>query len=210
MTPRLKPQAKGPDQGGAWAVFGGVFDPVHRGHFALIDDLYATGRFDGVLFVPSFHPPHKGDRARASYDDRIAMLELALEDRDHYLASRIESELQEPGYTLNVVKEIKKRYPAARFSFIIGADNIADMRNWHRPEEVLKEIHVIAGARPGFDPQQMSRFPGERIEYVRTRTIDISSSDVRNRIAQGITLQELAEMVPDKVARYILERNLYR
>ena len=210
MTAKPKPQAKGPDEGGSWAIFGGVFDPVHRGHFALIDDLFATSRFDGVLFVPSYHPPHKGERACAPYTDRTAMLRLALENHDHYLVSTIESELEAPGYTLNVVRAIKKRFPTTGFSFIIGADNIADMRTWHQPEEVLKEIHVIAGARPGFDPQQMDSFPGERIEYVRTRAIDISSSDVRARIARGISLEELAGMVPEKVAQYILERKLYR
>lgn len=201
---------KGPEEGGSWAIFGGVFDPVHRGHLALIDDLSASGRFDGVLFVPSFHPPHKGNRARASYDDRVAMLQLALKARNHYLVSRIESELNSPGYTLNVVRGLKKRFPAAKFSFIIGADNIADMKNWHRPEEVLHEVHVIAGARPGFDPQQMSRFPADSIEYVRTREVDISSSDVRDSIARGVSPAELAEMVPEPVAQYILERKLYR
>lgn len=203
---------KGPEEGGSWAIFGGVFDPVHRGHLALIDDIFAIGRFDGVLFIPSFHPPHKPDRARAraSYNDRIAMLQLALKNRNDYLVSRIESELQGPGYTLNVVRELKKRFPTARFSFIIGADNIEDMKNWHRPEDVLREIRVIAGARPGFDPQKMSSFPGDSIEYVRTREVDVSSSDVRDSLARGVSAAKLAELVPEPVAEYILERKLYQ
>ncbi len=213
MFPLSQPQnkpPKGPEEGGRWAILGGVFDPVHSGHLTLAEDFLRTGRFDGILFVPSYNPPHKRFEAQASYEDRVNMLRLALEDHSQFVISLAESEMDAPGYTLNVVRWLKKRFPEAAFSFIMGADNIRDMKNWHQPEKIFEELPVLAGARPGYERPHSDEFPGDRIEFIPTSKVDVSATMIRERISEGMGPKELAQFLPEKVADYIVKRKLYR
>jgi nicotinate-nucleotide adenylyltransferase len=206
----LRNKAARPEKGGLWAVFGGVFDPVHNGHLALANSIFTAKGFDGILFVPSYNPPHKAGHPAASFEDRVSMLNLATADSDRYLVDTIESEIEGPGYTLNMVRAVKKRYPGADFRFIIGADNINDIGNWYRPDDVFREIKIIAGARPGFRLKDPGKYPKDRMEFVDTELADVSSSLIRERIASGISTEELAVLVPAPVARYIMEKRVYQ
>jgi nicotinate-nucleotide adenylyltransferase len=186
-----------------------VFDPIHYGHLRLAEDIQKTGGIDGVLFVPSWRPPHKVDGDATSFENRLAMVRLAVAGRGSFVVSDIEAELNGPGYTLNVIRALKNRYRQATFSFVMGADNVDDMKKWYHPEEILDEIEVIAGSRPGFEPH-VDRFPADRVRLVATSMIDLSSSQIRKRVAAGIDLEDLAQMVPAAVAGYIEDKGLYR
>ena len=210
METKPKRPGRSPERGGRWAVLGGVFDPVHYGHLTLADDLYKAEKYDGILLVPSFSPPHKNHTTAASYADRLAMLRLAVQGKESYVLSEIESEMDQPGYTVNTVRALKTRYPKATFYFIIGADNIGEIRSWYHPEEIFQEVEVVAGARPGFRPDQSNGPFAERIRLVPTGMVDVSSSEIRQKIRDGITIKELSKLVPSRVAEYIDDRRLYR
>jgi len=193
-----------------WAILGGTFDPVHNGHLTLAHDVLSMKMLDGLLLVPAFHPPHKPKECFASYEDRVAMLRLAIENYNYFAISLIEEELSGTGFTLHTVRALKKKYPAAGFYFLIGADNIEAIEDWYKPEAILDEIEIIAGTRPGFIPDRATHKLANKIEYITTTPVDISSSEIRNQIKRGADRTELVKLVPEKVADYIIRNELYR
>ncbi len=138
------------------------------------------------------------------------MLRLAIFDDASFMISSVEQNIAGPGYTINVVRKLKKMYPKAQLRFMLGADNLEAFWNWHLPWEILKEINILAGARPGFKPDSASKFPAGSVEYIQTRMLGVSSSGIREMIKSGISQNELAELVPQPVAAYIFSRGLYR
>jgi len=200
-----------PQLTGNWAIFGGAFDPIHRGHTTLALDILTTKQLTGVLFVPSFKPLLKLSTCKASFEDRIAMVRLAIEPYHAFKLSTIESEMGQPGYTLNTVRALKRMYPQVQFHFLIGADLLSEIGDWHQPEEILSEVPLIVGSRPT-DKNGADRKPygSDRIEYVETSLVDVSSSMIRDRIKVGIPLEELNGFVADDVALYIIRGKLYQ
>lgn len=193
-----------------WAILGGTFDPVHRGHLTLARDVLSMKMLDGLLLVPAYHPPHKPKNCFASYEDRVTMLKLAVENYNYFAVSRIEEELSGSGFTLHTVRALKKKYPAAGFYFLIGADNIEAIKEWYKPEEIIGEIKIIAGTRPGYRPDLATHELAVKIEYMTTTPVDISSSKIREKVKRGIERTELIKLVPEKVADYILRKKLYQ
>jgi nicotinate-nucleotide adenylyltransferase len=199
-----------PEPGESWGILGGVFDPVHCGHLALATDVQATRRLDGVLFVPTFEPPHRSAPPAAEYADRIEMLKLAVQDQTGFEISRIEETTSRPSYTLETVRALKTAHPGVEFSFIVGADNLGQLKTWREWEKILDEVRLLVGCRPGATVKELSALPAGRIDIVETSLVDLSSTYVRSRVKQGVPFDELAKMVPQAVATYILQRELYR
>jgi nicotinate-nucleotide adenylyltransferase len=205
-----------PEQGGNWGILGGTFDPVHRGHLALARGIYEQKKLIGVLFVPSIGHPFKQGQCQASFSDRVAMLRLAVENHECFLVSEIEAEMSLNGYTLDTVRACKQRYPLAEFSFIVGADILDELKHWHNPEQILKEVKVLVGSRPPYDKKQLvaqkqlAAFPSDKIELVPTSLIEVSSTEVRQEIRDNVSPDELDRLIPSKVRRYIQQRELYR
>jgi nicotinate-nucleotide adenylyltransferase len=198
-----------PELVGSWGILGGVFDPVHRGHLTLASDVYVACDLEGVLFVPAYAPPHK-EQQSASYENRCAMVLLAIATYPMFRASTVEKEMDAPSYSLNTVRELKSRFPAVQFSFIVGDDVPFELDNWHRPEELLQEVPLIVGSRSSEQPENANRFESKRISYIETSIVKLSSTEIRRRIHDGITPAELSGMVGEAVASYIEERRLYR
>jgi nicotinate-nucleotide adenylyltransferase len=199
-----------PSNGGEWGILGGAFNPVHRGHLALATDICTAKKSDGVLFVPSYIPPRKNAIKMAPFEDRVEMLSLALSEFAPLQISTIEAESDSPGYTLLTVRAITKRYPASRFYFIIGADLLAEFEGWYEADEILKELPVAVGSRPGGRLQIPETLPKDRFKSYETALLDISSRDIRAAIRSGVGRDQLVKLVPDRVADYIIERGLYR
>ncbi len=200
----------GPDAGTRWGIFGGLFDPVHWGHIDLADEMMHRADLNGVLFVPSYNPPHRLGEARAPFERRLDMLRLTLADRPSCLVSDVEATLDQPGYTIVLITELQRRYAGVEWLFIMGADNIATFRNWYQWEEILRNVKVLAGARPGETGSGIDDFPADRMQLVPTVTRDISSTEVRRLLKAGATIDRLAALIPEPAARYILEHGLYR
>lgn len=199
-----------PEPGERWGILGGVYDPLHNGHLTLARDIMSFRHLDGVIFVPTLDPPHRTNSPVASYDDRVRMAELAISDMPGFEVSRIEENTNRPSYTLETVRALKKAYPGAEYELIIGADQLTQLKTWYHWEDLLKEVILLVGSRPGSEVIALSDFPSDRVVAVETSLVDLSSTHIRSRIRQGVPQTELETMMPPAVVRYILERNLYR
>lgn len=188
------------------ALFGGTFDPPHEGHLAIAREAADRFALDRVLFVPAALPPHKAHGAIASYEDRIRMVELACRADARFEASRIESLSTGAGHRRNYSIDTVERLAAAGRKpdfFLIGADAFAEIGTWHRWKELIAEIEFIVVTRPG---AKMTIPPGARVRLLEGLKLDISSSDIRAKIAAG----DLHAPVPAPVLAYIVEHGLYR
>ncbi len=210
-------------------IFGGTFNPVHCGHLKAAEDTATAFRLDKVLFVPSYIPPHKPSRDIAPAADRFRMVEIACRGFAKFAASPIEVKAAERSYSILTLEKVKAMYPGAWIFFILGVDAFVEIGTWHEYERVLDECLFIVTDRPGFELEAAARVLGGRLE-ARTRRVvpgdeldderlaeatvfllpiealDISSTDIRNRVRSGRSLDGL---VPAAVAAYIREHQLY-
>ncbi len=198
--------------------FGGSFDPVHHGHLIVARAAAEQLGFDRIVLVPAGQSPHKS-RIYASAPDRLAMLRLAVEGQSAFEVSDVELARAGPSYTIDTLQELRLRHAQARLAWVIGADMLADLPKWRRAKELVEQFELVIAARP-MDGEQietalanMERFFGPqhaqrlRRSVVRTPLIEISSTDIRQRAAQG---KSIAYLVPAAVNKYISEHDLYR
>jgi len=196
-----------PINGGPWGIMGGAFDPVHYGHLILAEQAGQVCHLAGVLFVPSFQPPHRDRAPVASFEDRVEMTRLATDDNDGFVVSDIERDLDGPGYTLKLVDRLRQEYPQVEWSVILGTDNIALFDQWYKPEELVNVARIVVGNRPGFEHEYKNSEWADRVEEFAMPMIDISATRIRQRVAAGDSIRYL---VPESIRRYVGEKGLYR
>ncbi|HVO97469.1 MAG TPA: nicotinate-nucleotide adenylyltransferase [Bryobacteraceae bacterium] len=181
------------------AIFGGTFDPIHEAHLTVAREAADIFLLDRVLFIPAGNPPHK--EAGASYEDRYKMVELACVADPRFIPSRLE-EGQQKSYSINTIERVKAQPDAGRVYFVVGSDAFAEIRSWHRWEDVVREAEFIVVSRPG---HTYSIPAGARVHRLETVALPVSSSETRQALARGESPGEL----PPAVARYIHDRGLY-
>lgn len=192
--------------GSHWGFFGGAFDPPHAGHLRLATELVDKANLSGVLFAPTGRPAHKSEPV-ASFTERIAMTELACAVDQRFVASDIEGSITPPTYTVRVIEALRKAHPEVRFSVLIGADNLRILSSWREIENLLNLAPIIAAARPGQGPQQRIHEQWkDRVRLIEIDGLEVSSSDIRQRLAQKSTI---AGLTPPAVIDYIDQRKLY-
>jgi nicotinate-nucleotide adenylyltransferase len=185
------------------AIFGGTFDPIHDAHLAVAREAADAFSLDRVLFVPAKRPPHKLADVHAGFDDRLRMVELACAADTRFEASRIEDR---PGrsYSFDTAVLVREKYGAsARLFFLIGADAFAEIRSWHRWQDLMKLVEFIVVSRPrrAFDIPE-----GARVHRLDTLELPVSSSTIRKSLERG----ELDVPIPEPVLEYIRARGLYQ
>jgi len=194
-------------------IFGGTFDPIHLGHMIIAEqvaDELALGR---VIFVPGGIPPHKeASSVRASAEDRLAMVEAAVEGNERFSVDRVEVDAGRPMYSVETVPILKEQAPDDDWYFITGADEVSNLLTWKDPDLLLEEAVMVAATRPGYDLSKLGHLESrlqnfDRIFPVECSRVDISATGIRRRILQGKSIRYL---VPDRVYEVILERNLYK
>ena len=199
------------------ALFGGTFDPIHKGHMTVAHAALADPRFalERIYFIPADWPPHKKPRDISAYSDRYAMVELAIAEEPKFVASEIEAAApgaSEPNYSINTVKRFKATLAKDdNLYFIVGADSFRDIRKWHEPLALLRACKFIVANRPGVPLAEALKAapdgaPRDNISTIETIAEDVSSTQIRQAIAAGRPLEDL---VPAPVAQYIRERGLY-
>jgi nicotinate-nucleotide adenylyltransferase len=197
-------------------VLGGTFNPVHLGHLILAEQAREQYELSRVLLIPCARPPHKEPGSLAPEKHRLGMLSLALEHDLYLESSDIEIRRGPPSYSVDTMRELENEFPGAEFFFIIGADSLFELHTWKDIDTLLDICTFVSFGRPGSDVERMS--PGDLglerglaekvIRHVhRGRLIDISSSEIRYRIAEGLSIRYL---VPCEVDMYICEHRLYR
>jgi nicotinate-nucleotide adenylyltransferase len=195
-------------------VMGGTFDPIHLAHLILAEQARVFLGLDRVLFVPAGAPWRKAERRIAPVADRVAMVRAALAGDPYFEVSLIESERRGPSYTVDTLSVLQRQLgPQAELYFILGQDALADLPNWREPARIVQLARLAVAARPGCpppDPTALERaVPGiqDRMDVVPMPQMDISSTDIRRRVAQGISIRFL---VPAAVEAYITAHGLYR
>lgn len=185
-------------------VFGGTFDPIHVGHLvAAVNARHALG-LDRVLLVVANVPWQKvGSRTITPAEDRFAMVAAAAEGVAGLEASRIEIDRGGPSYTADTLAELAAAHPGAELFLVVGTDVADDLDTWERVEEVRRLATLVVVNRPG---ARVPELAGWRVRFVEIPNLDISSTDLRARAADGRPLDFL---VPDAVIRCIRERGLY-
>ncbi len=196
--------------GGALGYLGGTFDPIHYGHLLLAEQAREQLGLSRVLFIPSGKPPHKLTRPVSDAEHRLHMTELAIRGNDAFEVSSCEIERDGPSYTIATIRELKAA-TGAEIVFITGADSVLDMPMWRMPEAILSEATVVTFPRPGFDLGRIGEALGDglagRVRVLEGPMIALSSSDIRARVARGLSIRY---MVPDAVDQYIRAHGLYR
>lgn len=204
-------------------IFGGSFDPVHNGHLIIARAVAEAIGGGCVLLIPTGVNPLKSARP-AEPEHRLAMLRLAVQDDPLLEISDIELRRKPPSFTIDTVEELKKRGDyAGPLSLVVGTDMLEELPMWHRVEDLLRLAQLIVVSRPPCWQESTI----EAVEKLRRRLgdvfsgnidniiasvvpaplIDISSTDIRRRIANGLAIRYL---VPDQVANFIEETGLYR
>jgi nicotinate-nucleotide adenylyltransferase len=194
----------------AIGIMGGTFDPVHNGHLAAARQLREVADLDQVWLVPNAQPPHRSDPPLAAAEDRMRMVELAVEDQPGLLASRVEVDRGNISYTIDTVRELARRFPGQRFELLLGSDAALQIRSWHEASALLAETNFVIFNRPetSLAPQTMHElgFAPARTRVVHLDTPAIAAHQIRDRLARGAPIDDL---VPARVAAYIREKGLY-
>ena len=198
--------------GKSLGILGGTFDPIHMGHLRMAEHVFQRMELESIVFIPAYVPPHKLGQDFAPAQDRYAMTELAVADNPHFTVSDMELKRTGVSYTIDTIRQLHAQYEDRELNFIIGADSVAQLHTWHNIEEMLELTRFVAVWRPGYEGamEELVRHLGEqakeRVLLLDTPVYDISSTEIRTRIRQGLGL---AGLVPPAVERYIYEHGLY-
>lgn len=194
-------------------VLGGTFDPVHNGHLIIAEEARAKLGLAKVLFIPAGRPWFKDGENVSDMGWRLEMLRLAVDGNSGFEIDTMELEREGSTYTIDTMEELKRRLgEEVGLYFIIGIDALAELGRWKEPERLASICHFATMRRPGFtelDLEAMEReVPGVsgRVHVLDNVQVDISSSDIRKRVEQGLSIRYL---VPPAVRSYIEEQGLY-
>jgi nicotinate-nucleotide adenylyltransferase len=181
-------------------IYGGTFDPIHHGHLILSRQACEELRLDQLIFVPAALSPFKQKAACASGELRLEMLRAAIKGQEDFVADDCELKRAPPSYSIDTVLQIRDREANAELFWLIGADNVQDLRKWRRFEELERLVQFVI-----LDRGRAKKTP--QVYPVVQRNIDISSTEIRNRVASGRSIRYL---VPQAVEEIIRREKLYR
>jgi len=194
-------------------VMGGTFDPIHNGHLAVAEEVRSRLDLSMLLFVPAGQPWLKMDNPVSPAEHRVRMVRLAIADKPHLKLSTMEVERSGATYTVDTMAELQSQFGAENdLFFILGWDNLAELPQWKEPSRLITLCHLVAVPRPGYPRPDLKALealiPGlsQRVILMDKPEMDISASEIRDRVAQGLSISHL---VPGPVDEYIRQHKLY-
>jgi nicotinate-nucleotide adenylyltransferase len=185
-------------------IYGGTFDPVHTGHLLLARDALEQLKLDAVLFVPCGQSPFKARKPYTSDLRRVALLRLALKSEPRFWLSRCELDRPAPSYSYDTAVEIRESFPRAKLFWLIGADQMTALDQWHRAAELRRLVTFVLLPRAETGAAEPSVTV---LGLPRPRRVDISATEIRYRVKSRLPIDHL---VPAPVAAYIQRHGLYR
>jgi nicotinate-nucleotide adenylyltransferase len=200
-------------------IFGGTFDPVHYGHLLLAESCREQLALDEVWFVPAAVPPHKQQRVLTPGAQRVEMLELALGGHAAFRVSLVELERGGVNYTVETLAQVRSLDAASELYFLMGADSLRDFPTWKEPARICQLATLVVVCRAGGGANEALDWSGlaslvspRRLEeiqkcQVEMPRIDLSSSEIRERVAAG---RSIRYRTPKAVEKYIESHGLYR
>jgi nicotinate-nucleotide adenylyltransferase len=187
-------------------ILGGTFDPIHLGHLIVAEIARRLLRLDEVVFVPARVPPHKGSVA-TSPDRRFRMADLATTDNPGFRVSDVEIRREGPSYTIDTLRALRAEGPAGTEHFLLmGADSARDLASWKDHEVLLEESTVAVLGRPGVTESDLPPGLEDRVTFLDTPLVEISSTEIRRLVRRGESIRYL---VTDPVESFIRSEGLY-
>ncbi|TYC50176.1 nicotinate-nucleotide adenylyltransferase [Weissella muntiaci] len=182
-------------------ILGGTFNPPHIGHLVIAEQVANVLGLDLVMFMPNATPPHIDPKGAIAAKHRARMVQAAIAGNSHFDIELLEVQRGGKSYTFNTMLQLRLEHPNYEYYFIIGADEVNYLPKWYRIDELVKLVNFVGVNRPG--QKIRTNYP---VTFVDVVDVDISSTDIRRRLAQGKSIRYL---VPDPVAAYIFEEGLY-
>jgi nicotinate-nucleotide adenylyltransferase len=186
---------------------GGSFDPVHFGHLIAAQDALERGGLDRLVFMPAAQAALKPGAVQASAEARLGMLRAAVGDDARFEVSDFEVKKGGVSYTIETVRAMRVRFPDDELAWVIGADQVERLHQWQEIGELVKLVEFVALARPGWAKGERMDIPGLRLRWCEGHDIEISSTEVRERVRAGLPVDW---MIPHKTVEYVRENGLYR
>jgi nicotinate-nucleotide adenylyltransferase len=193
-------------------LLGGTFNPPHVGHMLCAQEALTGLGLDRVLLVPVHTPPHKELEDEPGVEHRLALCRLAAAGAERIEVSSLEADQPGPSFTIDTLRKLHGRDPGNELTFILGADQASGLPGWREPAAILELAELGVAGREGLRDsdvrERLQELPGAaaRVRFFSMPRIDVSSSMIRARVADGRPLRWL---VPDAVAEYIAEHGLY-
>lgn len=198
------------------AIFGGSFDPVHKGHVSLVSELKKALELDKIIVMPTGISPFKKDMERrpASGADRLEMCRLAFADMPFATVSDYEVSRIGVSYTFDTVRHFRSLYPNDKLFWLVGGDMLKSFDRWKSWQEILSMCTLAAVSRQkyGSDRDELEKKAAELRKYgevlfAETKPLEISSTEIRKKIIKN---SDISCYVPQNVVKYILECGLYK
>lgn len=193
-------------------ILGGTFNPIHHGHLIIAEYISEILNFDKIIFIPTGIPPHKDRGEVLDGKTRAKMLSLSIASNPKFEISTIEIDSEDISYTIDTIKNLKQS-SNDDFHMIIGGDSLLSLHSWKGFEKIISEVNIIVADRYGScgkkiidEIDRLNKETHKKIININTPIIDISSTEIRNKLKMGKSIKYL---VPEKVENYILKRGLY-
>lgn len=208
----------------AIGFLGGTFDPIHFGHLRPALEIQQALDLQALYLMPNYIAPHKS-KSLASAQQRIDMVQLAIQDTPTLQLTTQELLRPSRSYTIDTLKLLRQQYPETPLCFIMGMDSLIQFDSWYRYQEILSYCHLVVSHRPGWEPQfnsvvsellrkhqisdpaQLHQFLSGHIYFQSTTQLAISSSEIRDLLA---TNKSINFLTPQPVCAYIKEQRCYK
>lgn len=209
-------------------ILGGTFNPIHLAHLRIAEEVRETCSLDRILFIPAAMPPHKDVAEDVPFAQRLAMVQLAVADNQHFAVSSMEGEREGKSYSVHTLEILRRENPGDEFFFIIGMDSFRDIASWREYRRLFELAHIVVADRPGIaedgapdllpvairddfcydDAAKTLRHrSGTSIIFLTETRLDISSTRIRRLVTEGRSIRYL---VPAAVEDYIIRHGFYR
>ncbi|MEZ5072900.1 MAG: nicotinate (nicotinamide) nucleotide adenylyltransferase [Bacteroidales bacterium] len=187
-------------------LYFGSFNPIHTGHLIIANYFLEYSDLDELWFVISPHNPLKQKRSLLPDYHRLEMLRLAVEDDERFRVSDIELKLPTPSYTMDTLVYLEEKHPGRTFLLIMGSDGLRTFHKWKNAELIMDKYHRLIYPRPGSEPDRMPPASMRNATLVDAPRMDLSSSFIREAIAQG---RDIRHFMPVKAYRYMRDMHFY-